>query len=111
MEERRKAASVMPLFSSPPLFCASKSHDIVTGIDKQYFACDCTSERATEEEGGVTDLALFNVATQGGNDIHLFAKLGQARDSAGGEGIQGASGDGVDANVMLSQFVGQVADA
>src|SRR2546423_14671594 len=102
MEERRKAASAMPLFSSLPLFFVSKSHDIVTGVDKQYFACDCTGERATEEKGGVTDLALFNVATQGRNDIHLFAKLGQAGDSAGAEGIQRASGDGVARNVMPS---------
>src|SRR5205807_2636027 len=111
MEEGRKAASAIPLFSPLPLFCVSKSHDVVTGVNKQYVSCDCTGERATEKEGGVTDLALFNVATQGRNDIHLFANLGQARDSAGGEGIQGTSGDGVDANVMLSKFVGQIAHA
>src|SRR5947209_11762687 len=111
MEEGRKAASAMPLFSPLSLFCVSKSHDVVTGVDKQYFACDCAGERATEKEGGVTDLALFNVATQGRNDIHLFAKLGQARDSTGGEGIQGTSRDGVDANVMLSHCVGEIAQA
>src|SRR5947209_15920687 len=111
VEKRRKPASAMPVFFFFPLFHVSVSHDVVTGIDKQYFACDCTGKRATEEESGVTDLALVNVATQGRNDVHLFAKLGQAGDSTGGKGIEGAGGDGIDANVMLSQFVGQEAYA
>src|SRR5450759_2598848 len=89
------------------LFCASKAHDIVTSVDKHYFACDSAGERAAEEERGVTNLALFNITAQRSYHVHLFAELGQTGDTASCEGIEWTSRNSVDSDVVLSQFVGQ----
>src|SRR4051812_2053239 len=43
--------------------CSSKCHDVVAAVHVEDFAGDGRRERATEEEGGVADLAGFDVAT------------------------------------------------
>ena len=63
-----------------------------------------------EEEGGVADLGLFDVAVQRGARGDGGEDLGEVADAAGGEGFDGAGGDGVDADVFGAEGDGEVAD-
>ena len=63
-----------------------------------------------EEEGGVADFGLVDVAVERGALFDGGEDLGEVADAAGGEGFDGAGGDGVDADVLWAERGGEVAD-
>ena len=88
----------------------SKAHDVVAAIDVNYFAGDAAAGVGGEEDSGRTNFAYFHVAAQRSALGVAFVHVSEASDAARGQGLNRAGGNGVDSNLLLSQFVGQVAN-
>ncbi len=84
--------------------------DVVAAVDEGDFAGDAGGEGAGEEEGGVADLGLLDVAAEWGAIGGGFEHGLEVADAAGGEGFDGTGGDGVDADAAGAEGGGEVAD-
>src|SRR5258706_8860993 len=87
----------------------SKSHNVVAAIHVDDFAGHATAGIGGEEDSGRADFSYFYVAAEGGALGVGFQHIAKARNAAGGESLDGTSRDRIYANVLLSQFVGEIA--
>ncbi len=83
---------------------------VIATIDECDFAGDAAGEGAREEERGVADFELVDVAVKGSSLLNGGEDAGKVADAASGESLDGASGDGVDADVLRAEIRGEVAD-
>jgi hypothetical protein len=65
-----------------------RAHDIVAGIDKHDFPGNGTRQVAAQEERGVANIALLDIAAQGSRRLNVSAKGGEAGDAARGQRIE-----------------------
>src|SRR6266704_380874 len=85
------------------------SHDVVAGVNKENLAGDGAGERTTWEESCIAHLALLDIAAQWSRYFHLIAKTREASNAARSKRVERSGRNCVDANVVLTQFKGQVA--
>ena len=74
--------------------------DVEAGVDVGDLAGNAAGERAGEEESGVAYFELVDVAVEGSALFDGFEDFSEVADPAGGEGFDGAGGDGVDTDVF-----------
>src|SRR5687767_3948710 len=89
----------------------SDTHDVVAAVDIDHFAGDPGRHRATEEHGGVSDLAGIDVAAEWRAFRVVFQHSAEIRDAAGGESLNWTSADSVDADVACAEVLGEVTSA
>ena len=87
-----------------------KAHDVEAAVDVDGFAGDGGGEWAGEEECCSADFGLIDVAVERGALDLCVAHGAEIADAAGGQRVDGASGDGVDADVFGTELVGEIAD-
>ncbi len=77
-----------------------QARGVVAAVYEGDLAGDAAGQVAGEEEGGVADLGCFYVAVEGGTFFYGVEDFGEVADAAGGEGLDGACGDGVDTDFL-----------
>src|SRR5579883_912353 len=88
---------------------SSNAHDIEARIYKMYPTSDVARRRAAQEERQFADIGLLDVAMQGGYLFMMGEHIGEAFDAARCQCGDWPGRDGIDANVLRSKLIGQVA--
>src|SRR5271165_3448611 len=89
----------------------SKPHNVVAAVNVYRLSRDAAAAVAGQKDRRRGYFVDIDVALQGGLfglGLHHFA---QAADATRSQGLHRSGGDGVDANVVLAEIVGEVADA
>src|SRR5438552_5711188 len=84
------------------------AHDVEPAVDVEDLARDPAREARDEEQGGVAHLLLLRVLAQGRVRAMVFEHLRDAVHAGSGDGLDGAGGDGVDADAPGAEVRGQV---
>ena len=66
--------------------------DVEAAVDEGDLSGDGAGEGGAEEEGGVADFGLLDVAVEGGAFGDGVEDAAEVADAAGGEGFDGAGG-------------------
>src|SRR5690606_19840744 len=85
--------------------------DVETGIHVDRLTRNPGAEVGGEEDGRVGDLLRVHIAAEGGASSGDLQQVAEVGDPARGEGIQRARGHRVDANALLAEIDGKIADA
>src|SRR5258708_12229952 len=85
-----------------------ESHDVVAAIHVNHLASDAAAGVGGEEDTSRADFFHVDISAEGGALGVRFQHVAEAGDAAGGEGLDGASGDCVHANVLLTEFVREI---
>ena len=81
----------------------SEPHDVVAAVYVHHFASDGAGEVAGQEQGCAAYFELVHVAVERGALGVGLEHFTQVADAAGGQRLDGAGGDGVDADVSAAQ--------
>ena len=87
-----------------------QTHDVEAGIDVKHVASYTAAQVTSQKNGGIRDLADFGVASQRRVFLHKIQNLGKVFDATGRDGLDRASGNGVDANFLRAQLGGEITD-
>src|SRR5579863_6943020 len=86
----------------------SEPHDVIAAIDVERLTGDGAGQIAGQEQGGAAHLELIYVAVQG-SALHVGPHhFAQVADAARRQGLDGPRGDGVHADVLRPQAMGEV---
>src|SRR5580700_557628 len=82
-----------------------KAHDVVSAIDVDDFAGDAAAGVGGEENSGAADFGNFDVAAQRSALGVGLMHVAEAGDAASRKGFDWSGGNGVDPNLLFSEFV------
>src|SRR2546423_1025394 len=86
-----------------------KPHDVHSGVYEEDVAGDAAAKVAGEEDGGVSHFGRVGIAVQGRAVFDDVQNGGKILDRARGGGLDGAGGNGVDADLLRAEIAGEVA--
>src|SRR5712691_2470808 len=118
MPATRRATLLLPEPAGPSMAMVSldmravnglETHDVVAAVDVNGFAGYTGAGVGEEEGGGGADFGGVDVALQRGPlGLHL-EHVAETGDAARGQRFDGTGGDGVDANILGAEIVGEIA--